>query len=331
MNKKMDLALNQNSLEVMQSIPKSDLHSHGSRGGHVSYIAKWAGVKLESPPEKFMQKEDKTTLYSMQDWFEKTIKPYCIGFEGQLKRWEAAFVQAMNDSISIMSMSFRTAEIFKYFTEITDFIKTIQEYNRIFAPNTLLLPEITYVRDNYNDIDAESALLEEIVSYNFFKSIDICGDEYAQPAKCFKKMFRLAKSSGLILKAHVGEFGTSDDVMKAVEALELDEVHHGIAVASNPQIMKWLAANQIQLNICPTSNVMLGLVENYSTHPIKLFYEYGIPVTINTDDLLIFNQTVSQEYLNLYNAKTLNSEELNIIRETGLSVIKIGQSNAAFS
>ncbi len=321
MDERMTLALKQNSLKAMQKIPKSDLHSHGARGGHISYIAEWANVEIEQPPEKFLPKENKSALYSMQEWFKKTIRPHCVGFEGHLKRWEAAFAQAANDTISLMSISFRTAEIFKYFFKITDFIKTIQEYNRIFAPNTLLLPELTYAREDC-DIDTELSLLKEIVTHNFFKSVDICGDEHAQPVKCFKKMFSFAKSSGLILKAHVGEFGTADDVMEAVEELELDEVHHGNAASNNPQIMQWLAANQIQLNLCPTSNVMLGLVENYSVHPIKLFYEYGIPVTINTDDLLIFNQTVSQEYLNLYNAKTLNAEELNIIRETGLSAIE---------
>ncbi len=322
MNEKMVLALMHNSLDDMRNISKSDLHSHGARGGHVSYIANWAGIEIEPPPKKFISKEDEsTTLASMQKWFKKTIRPHCIGPKGHLKRWEATFAQATEDNISIMSISFRRAEIFKYFSKIENFIKTIQELQQKFAPNTILLPELAYAREDC-DVDTELPLLEEIVSHNFFKSIDICGDEHAQPIRNFKKIYNFAKSSGLILKAHVGEFGKPDDIMEAVEELELDEVHHGNAAEKSPRIMKWLAANQIQLNVCPTSNIMLGLVEDYSTHPIKQFYEYGIPVTINTDDLLIFNQTVSQEYLNLYNAKTLNAQELDNIRERGLSAME---------
>ncbi len=132
----------------------------------------------------------------------------------------------------------------------------------------------------------------------------------------------MAKSKGLLLRAHVGEFGTADDIMEAVEELELQEVHHGIAAANSKQIMKWVADNKIQLNICPTSNIMLGLVENYASHPIRKLYDAGIPVTINTDDLLIFNQTISQEYLNLFNANLFNENELNSIRETGLRALK---------
>lgn len=110
----------------------------------------------------------------------------------------------------------------------------------------------------------------------------------------------------------------TDDVMEAVEELELDEVHHGIAAANSDFVMSWLAKNNVQLNICPSSNVKLRVVESYSTHPIRKLYDSGIPVTINTDDMLVFNQSVSQEYLNLYNSGLMTAEELDCIRETGL-------------
>ena len=52
------------------------------------------------------------------------------------------------------------------------------------------------------------------------------------------------------------------------------------------------------------------------------WFDHGIPVTINTDDMLVFNQSVSQEYLNLYISGLMNAEELDYIRETGLKEIK---------
>ncbi len=65
---------------------------------------------------------------------------------------------------------------------------------------------------------------------------------------------------------------------------------------------------------------MLNRVKGYNSHPIKELYSYGIPVTINSDDMLIFNQSVSQDYLNIYNSGLLSAKELNEIRETGLSL-----------
>lgn len=90
--------------------------------------------------------------------------------------------------------------------------------------------------------------------------------------------------------------------------------------------MSWLSAHHIQLNVCPTSNIMLGVAENYGSHPIRKLYDCGVPVTINTDDLLIFNQSVSQEYMNLYQAGLMTTEELNEIRMRGLGVSKWKES-----
>jgi adenosine deaminase len=319
LEKKTD-ALGNKSLSAMQCIPKSDLHCHGPRGGHITYIEDWAGVDIPLPPRVFTPKDNHTSLQAMEDWFRDNIRPYCHGYPGHLKRWEATLAQAESDTVVALAMSFRSAEITKYFNNnFPGFIKVVKQLKEQFAPDTLLLPELTFARDDC-DVESDYGFLQEALSFNFFCSLDICGAELVQPIKNFKRMFQYAKTKGLVLKAHVGEFGTADDVKEAVEELELDEVHHGTAAVESPQIMNWLARNQIQLNICPTSGIMLGLCDSYESHPIKLFFDAGIPVTLNTDDLLIFNQTLSQEYLNLYNAKLFNAVELNSIHENGLSL-----------
>jgi len=78
--------------------------------------------------------------------------------------------------------------------------------------------------------------------------------------------------------------------------------------------MKFLADNRIRLNICPTSNVQLGRAESLAERPIRKLYDAGVRVTVNTDDLLVFGQSVSDEFLNLYRAA-----ELDEIRQNGLS------------
>ena len=62
-------------------------------------------------------------------------------------------------------------------------------------------------------------------------------------------------------------------------------------------------------------------IEDYNVHPIRKLYDNGIKVTINTDDMLIFDQSVSEEFFNLYNAGVFNSTELNEIRKNGVSVV----------
>ena len=101
---------------------------------------------------------------------------------------------------------------------------------------------------------------------------------------------------------------------RTAEILQLDEVQHGIAAAESTAVMNWLADNRIRLNICPTSNVMLGAVADLKSHPIRRLYDHGVEVTINTDDLMIFGQSVSDEYLNLCRAGVFTPDELEEIR-----------------
>jgi adenosine deaminase len=82
--------------------------------------------------------------------------------------------------------------------------------------------------------------------------------------------------------------------------------------------MRWLSDNGIQLNVCPSSNVVLGRVESMEKHPIRVLYDNGVKVTVNSDDLTIFGQSVSDEYLNLHRAGVMSGGELDEIRRVGL-------------
>jgi len=295
----------QGSLEGLASIPKSDLHNHGTNGGNVEYLKKCANTNIEPPPKSF------SSISDAMDWVSINIIPYCNKF----MRLEAAFVQAKNDGISVLAMSVHTKQLNEFGT-YGQLFKILDELKNKYIPEALFMPELLIGGGTNFDIT------DEILSFHYFKSIDICCDELEDPIKTYKnykKICRKAKKAGLKLKAHVGEYGVADDVMKAVEEFELDEVQHGIGASSSPQIMNWLAQHKIRLNICPTSNIMLEIVPSYIEHPIRKLYDHGVPLTINTDDMLIFNQSVSQEYLNLFRCGLMSAEELDNIRLTGLS------------
>lgn len=112
----------------------------------------------------------------------------------------------------------------------------------------------------------------------------------------------------------MGEWGTADDVLRAVETLELDEVQHGIAAAASPAVMRALATAGVRLNVCPTSNLKLGRVATLAEHPIRRLYDAGVRVSVNTDDPLIFGASLSEEFLALYRAGVMTAAELDEIR-----------------
>lgn len=90
-----------------------------------------------------------------------------------------------------------------------------------------------------------------------FKSIDLYGDETKDDFQRFKDYYKYAKSKGLKLKVHAGEFHSYNNVKKAIEILEVDEIQHGLGSVSSEYVMDLIKERNIRLNICPSSNYVL--------------------------------------------------------------------------
>lgn len=299
--------LKNHDTERMKHIPKGDLHNHITRGGNKKYIEKWSDKTIPNCP-KF------NSLDEMNDWNQKHIKPLLQGREGYEKRIEASFVQAQMDGIKVLHMSVSLGEELYYDNSVESLVKNLNRLHQTYAHDIKFIPEIAGC--TYMDDDEMDYRLDQFLDQSYFKSFDMFGDESKIPT--YKKLYKKLRKKGLILKAHVGEFGTAELVREAVEALELDHVQHGIAASNSKAVMTYLRDNHIQLNICPSSNVLLNRAKDYKTHPIKKLYDNGIKVTINSDDMLIFDQSVSDEYFNLYHAGVFSPEELNDIRKNSL-------------
>jgi adenosine deaminase len=300
-------ALESKDLEGVKKIDKSDLHNHSGRGGNIAFLA----------PEVIPPIEPFDSLAEMQEWFDNNIKPICSGKDGGwLRRIEAAFRQAREDNIKILSLNFGIENI-DLLGGMDPFIQAIDNLCKEQSPDTLFFPELGI--GFYQNVDEILNKLDHILSYNYFKSIDLNSGEDRALIHKFIPVYRKAKAAGLILKAHVGEFGSAEDVKHAVEMLELDEIHHGIAAANSKYVMRFLADNHIRLNVCPTSNYMLKTCSSLDKHPIRELYDNGVPVTVNTDDLLIFNSSVSEEFMKLYDCGLMKANELDEIRLCGLA------------
>ncbi len=303
-------ALREKDTAKLLAVPKSDLHNHSTKGCRRSWLAEKLKKDLPDPPVPL------DGLAGMQEWFHSFVKPFCDGQEGVMLRWEGAFAEAKRNHIARLCMNFGAAEI-DLSGGIEVFRDLIEGFHRAYCPETVFEPELTYPSNC--DVDLEAEKIDGYLQSGWFRSIDVCGFENCQPVEAFLPLYRKAEQYGLVKKMHAGESGTADDVRRAVEVLGLSEVHHGISACTSGDTMRFLADNRIQLNVCPSSNVMLGYVKDYRNHPIRVLVENGVRVTINTDDLLIFDSSIENEYLRLYSAGTLSAEELDEIRRAGLA------------
>jgi hypothetical protein len=306
--------LEQGDLAKIRAVPKGDLHHHSWMGGRLAYVEKRLGVRIAPPPRAF------DTFDHLLRWNLGTFLPHVYEAEVREVAIEAAFVQAENDGVTVLATSFGALMLDGlYDNDVERESAAFGRLHAAFAPHVELRPLIGLNRAS--DPDYLLQILEAHLEGGFFQGIDLHGDEFARPIQEFKAVYRRARAHGLRLMAHVGEYGDADSVMEAVSELELDEVQHGIAAAESPAAMRFLADHGIPLNVCPTSNVRLGRAADYRSHPIRRLYDHGVRVTVNTDDVIFFQQGVSDEFLNLYRAGAWTAEELDEIRRNSLAFL----------
>jgi adenosine deaminase len=127
--------------------------------------------------------------------------------------------------------------------------------------------------------------------------IGLGGQEYGNPCIDYKGVFAEARAAGLHVVAHAGEETGPESIRDAVLELGAERVGHGTSAIQDPALMDMLAERGVPLEICPTSNVITGkYVRAYAQHPIKSFLERGIAATLNTDDPVLFDIELVEEY-----------------------------------
>ena len=257
----------------------------------------------------------------MHRWNTQYIGNQFDSTMGRKQLIASTFIQAKFDGIKVLEIGEDVWGLGQFFdNDIEKLIGAFEEAHEKIAPEIELRLQIGLSR--HCPISYLMECLSHFWGHPAFYSIDLYGDELAQPIQNFRPIYEKAKENGLRLKAHIGEWGSEKDIMEGVEILHLDEVQHGIAAASSKEVMAYLKENKIRLNITPTSNILLGRVKKMAEHPIQILYRNGVDVTINSDDMLIFDSDVSKEYLRLYESGCLTEDELDDIRINGLKKIK---------
>lgn len=130
----------------------------------------------------------------------------------------------------------------------------------------------------------------------------IAGDEKVLTPKDYLWSFDCAREAGLRLTAHAGEWGGPQSVRDAVNDLGVERIGHGVRAIEDLALVDELAERGIVLEVCPGSNVALGVYPDWRSHPIGQLYDRGVKVTVSTDDPPFFHTTMEREFEELHRA-----------------------------
>ena len=142
----------------------------------------------------------------------------------------------------------------------------------------------------------ETALCAAETAGDFITGFGLAGDEKRGRPKDFLYSFDMAREAGLRLTCHAGEWGGPDSVRDAWKDLGVERIGHGVRAIEDLSLVDELAEAGVVLEVCPGSNIALGLYKNWRAHPIGTLFDRGVKVTVSTDDPPFFHTTMAREF-----------------------------------
>ncbi len=144
-------------------------------------------------------------------------------------------------------------------------------------------------------------------------SLGLGGLEEGFPPELFIDTFAQAEEHHLHRVPHAGEISGPQSVWSAIKLLHAERIGHGIRSIEDPLLVDYLKANNIPLEICPTSNICLNVYPDYAHHPLKKLWDAGLMLTVNSDDPPMFGTDLNHEYQLLVNHFDFNRSDLEQI------------------
>jgi adenosine deaminase len=124
---------------------------------------------------------------------------------------------------------------------------------------------------------------------------DLAGAEYDHPAKHHRAAFQLVRDNNINVTIHAGEAYGPESIAQAIHVCGAHRIGHGCRLREDGDLLHYVNDHRIPLECCPSSNVQTGAVHDLSSHPLKLYFNLGLRVTVNTDNRLVTDTTVSKE------------------------------------
>ncbi|MGQ0623623.1 MAG: adenosine deaminase [Sporichthyaceae bacterium] len=124
----------------------------------------------------------------------------------------------------------------------------------------------------------------------------LSNDERKGRARDFERAFEIARAGGLAALPHGGELGGPEEVRDCLHTLRAHRIGHGVRSVEDPALVELLASGRVTLEVCPSSNVALGVATDAAAVPLRELRAAGVPIALGADDPLIFRSRLVDQY-----------------------------------
>jgi aminodeoxyfutalosine deaminase len=327
-------------LTFARRIPKAELHVHleGSiRPATLLQLAARNGIRLPASDERGLRE-----FYRFRD-FAHFVEVY-VAVSRCLRTPDDYRLVAYEFGAEMARQNTRYAEA--TFTMSTNMRLTGLPWQEILAglnegrrqAHTQFRVDWRWVFDICRDNpDTQTTILEIALEAreDGVVALGLGGSEALFPPDLFSATFERARQAGLPRVPHAGETAGPASIWTALRALHADRIGHGVRAAEDARLVRHLRDAQIPLEICPTSNIRLGVYRDYASHPLRHLWEQGLLITVNSDDPPMFGTDLVREYELLvtefgFDAGMIEQVSLNGVRAALLTPGEKAQLEAVF-
>jgi len=169
------------------------------------------------------------------------------------------------------------------------------------------------IRSMPSSVSLELAKLAVAYKSKGVVAFDIAGPEEGYPATAHKAAFYHIINNNVHTTVHAGEVCGAESIHEAIHYVNANRIGHGTHLFEDKDLFQYVLNQRIPLEMCVTCNVQTQSVSNIENHPIKSYLDQGLRVTLNTDNRLISNTTMSLEFYKVYQAFNLTDNEIKTL------------------
>lgn len=296
-----------NSLKAdLAALPKGDRHNHLCLCVNRRSLLARYGRSPDFPAAY-------DGLQGMFDFIHAEVNAFMATGDDVIAFMEMAILDSLQDNVRRLEASV-DINLTRYFDGSVDrLLRVVASLKRKYRT---FFPIIGVNKPTPLNVATEK--VDAFIESGLFSGIDLYGQEEGQELVRFRTMYRKARARGLNLKVHIGEFSGAASIKDAVALLEPDEIQHGINAYGDREAIDLIVKNGIMLNVCPASNLALGAVVDLRLHPVRKLFDRGVKISICPDDLLLFDATITDQYVALMDAGIFTFDEIQTMRLNGL-------------
>ena len=291
-------------LEIIQKLPKTDLHVHldGSlRIATILDLAEKGRIELPANDEDGLRKAMNLgmncgSLVEYLKAFDVTLRVLQTAESLTRAAYELA-EDAARENVRYMEVRYSPMLHTRRGLKLTNVVEAVLEGLRAAQDEYGI--ESNVIICGIRNVSPESSLemAELAVAYKNRGVVgyDLAGAEYDHPAKHHRAAFQLVRDNNINVTIHAGEAYGPESIHQAIHVCGAHRIGHGCRLREDGDLLHYVNDHRISLECCPSSNVQTGAIRDLASHPIKLYKNLGLRVTVNTDNRLVTDTTVSKE------------------------------------